>query len=231
MTPTPADVAFMEMALEEARRGLKAGEVPVGCVVVSAEGQVLARGHNLTNVKCNATRHAELEAVDFLLGQSLNKGLSATGPGGPSADPTLSSLSCPPLPAFLSESLNQPPALGPESLFTLAGCTLYVTVEPCVMCASALARLKISRVFFGCANPRFGGNGTVFPINRVNEPDLGHFSYPSEGGLLAAEAIQILKDFYEQENPRTQDTSKCGARLLGKKEKRVKEDNEGERLV
>lgn len=48
----------------------------------------------------------------------------------------------------------------------VASCDLYVTVEPCVMCASALRQLGIRRVFFGCANDRFGGCGSVLWINQ-----------------------------------------------------------------
>lgn len=55
-------------------------------------------------------------------------------------------------------------------LLTKEGCLppgtdLYVTVEPCVMCGSALRQLKVSRVFFGCLNDRFGGNGGVFGVH------------------------------------------------------------------
>lgn len=47
----------------------------------------------------------------------------------------------------------------------LSGCKLYVTVEPCIMCASALKQLHIDAVYYGCANDRFGGCGTVLSIN------------------------------------------------------------------
>lgn len=71
--------------------------------------------------------------------------------------------------------------------------TLYVTVEPCVMCALAIKQLGVGKVYFGAANDRFGGNGTVI---KIQEED----SYQSYGGIMRVEAIQLLRDFYTQEN-------------------------------
>lgn len=71
--------------------------------------------------------------------------------------------------------------------------SLYVTIEPCVMCALALKQLGVRRVFFGAANDRFGGNGTVI---KIQEED----SYQSYGGIMRVEAIHLLRKFYIQEN-------------------------------
>lgn len=70
---------------------------------------------------------------------------------------------------------------------------LYVTIEPCVMCALALQQLGIKKVYFGAANDRFGGNGTVIKVQ-------GNQSYQSYGGILRVEAIHLLRNFYIQEN-------------------------------
>lgn len=76
--------------------------------------------------------------------------------------------------------------------------TVYVTVEPCIMCALALRQLGINRVVFGCANERFGGNGTVLLVNKDDiGPDREYLSY---GGILRTEAVQLLRNFYIQEN-------------------------------
>jgi tRNA(Arg) A34 adenosine deaminase TadA len=83
-----------------------------------------------TELDAQATRHAELEAIDAIL-----------------ADETLTPRPTPPRP--LSET------------------TLYVTVEPCIMCASALRQMGIARVYFGCENDRFGGCGSVLGVNKV----------------------------------------------------------------
>jgi tRNA-specific adenosine deaminase 2 len=79
-----------------------------------------------------ATRHAELEAIDAIL-----------------ADPSLT-----------------PPSLLASGAYPLTDTTLYVTVEPCIMCASALRQMGIKRVFYGCANERFGGCGSVLGVNK-----------------------------------------------------------------
>lgn len=76
---------------------------------------------------------------------------------------------------------------------------LYVTVEPCVMCASALKQIGIRRTVYGCGNDRFGGNGTVIYVNQ-DDVDDGKGNYPSFGGILRTEAIQLLRNFYIQEN-------------------------------
>jgi tRNA(Arg) A34 adenosine deaminase TadA len=56
--------------------------------------------------------------------------------------------------------------------YPLADTTLYVTVEPCIMCASALRQMGIKRVFYGCANERFGGCGSVLGVNKRYIPEF-----------------------------------------------------------
>ncbi|WPK26610.1 hypothetical protein PUMCH_003968 [Australozyma saopauloensis] len=73
-----------------------------------------------------------------------------------------------------------------------ANLTVYVTIEPCVMCALALKQIGIKKVYFGAANERFGGNGTT--IKAQGE------SYDSIGGIMRIEAIHLLRSFYIQEN-------------------------------
>ena len=92
----------------------------------------------------------------------------------------------------------------------LKGCVLYVTVEPCLMCAWALRLLSISKVYYGASNPRFGGNGSVLCLNdalescskdgKGYESSILSHGYESFPGLLEQEAIEILKHFYDQEN-------------------------------
>lgn len=76
---------------------------------------------------------------------------------------------------------------------------VYVTVEPCIMCALALKQIGIRRVVYGCGNDRFGGNGTVLAVNQDTIDD-GIGNYHSYGGVLRLEAIQLLRNFYIQEN-------------------------------
>jgi len=151
---------WMKEAMGMAEEALAAGEVPVGCVFVRDE-RVIVRARNRTNELRNATRHAELEAIDFILA---NKELT------------------------------------PEpSTYPLSTTTLYVTVEPCIMCASALRQMGIKQVFYGCGNDRFGGCGSVLGVNKVVEHPV-HPSYQATGGFCREEAILILRRFYITEN-------------------------------
>ncbi|KAN0024759.1 hypothetical protein ACTFIV_009168 [Dictyostelium citrinum] len=80
----------------------------------------------------------------------------------------------------------------------LEECDLYVTVEPCLMCAVALQLCKIKRVFFGCHNDKFGGNGSVYELNF--SPISNGRPYNCITGLLKERAILLLQLFYNQEN-------------------------------
>lgn len=112
MTQAETDEKYMAMALDEARRAADEGEVPVGAVVVSRGGQVIGRGHNLTQALGDVTAHAEMLA--------------------------------------LTAACN---ALGGKYL---SDCTLYVTVEPCLMCAGALGWSQIGRIVYGAGDPKRG---------------------------------------------------------------------------
>ncbi|KAI7225661.1 cytidine deaminase-like protein [Hortaea werneckii] len=79
---------------------------------------------------------------------------------------------------------------------------LYVTVEPCIMCASALRQYRIRAVYFGCLNDRFGGCGGVMTVH--SDPGLDP-AYPVYGGLFREEAIMLLRKFYVQENNKAPD--------------------------
>ncbi|KAF2211013.1 hypothetical protein CERZMDRAFT_112839 [Cercospora zeae-maydis SCOH1-5] len=74
---------------------------------------------------------------------------------------------------------------------------LYVTVEPCIMCGSALRQYGIRAVYFGCLNDRFGGCGGV--MNVHSDPGIDG-TFPCYGGLFREEAIMLLRRFYVQEN-------------------------------
>lgn len=105
------DERFMRIALSEAQKAFNQGEVPVGCVIV-ASGQVVGRGHNLTESLDDVTAHAEMQAIT-----------AATNTLG-------------------GKYLSQ--------------CTLYVTVEPCVMCAGAIGWAQVRRLVFGTIDEKRG---------------------------------------------------------------------------
>jgi tRNA(adenine34) deaminase len=75
----------------------------------------------------------------------------------------------------------------------LTDCDLYVTKEPCVMCAGALVHVRIRRVIFGCADPRAGAAGTV--LNLLHMPILNH-QCEITAGVLQNECAIILQDFF-----------------------------------
>ncbi|KAF3310673.1 tRNA(adenine34) deaminase [Orbilia oligospora] len=88
---------------------------------------------------------------------------------------------------------------------------LYVTVEPCIMCASALRQLGIRAVYFGCSNDRFGGCGGVLHVNLDAGIDR---CYPAIGGIFREEAIMLLRRFYLQENDKAPNPTAKRNRIL-----------------
>ncbi len=97
----------------------------------------------------------------------------------------------------------------PASIFSKVD--LYVTVEPCLMCAAALRQLGIRKVYFGCGNDRFGGCGSVFSMHSdsaVSQP------YPVEQGIYRKEAIMLLRRFYLLENETAPKPSLKASRVL-----------------
>ncbi|KAI7825894.1 cytidine deaminase-like protein [Kickxella alabastrina] len=88
---------------------------------------------------------------------------------------------------------------------------LYVTVEPCIMCAAALRLVGIGRVFFGCGNERFGGCGSVL---GVHQGVVDGREYVAEGGFLKDEAVLLLRQFYIKENTEAPQPRKKANRVL-----------------
>jgi tRNA-specific adenosine deaminase 2 len=76
---------------------------------------------------------------------------------------------------------------------------LYVTVEPCIMCAAAYRFMGVTAIFFGCFNERFGGCGSVLDVATSPEGTLTPLRI--KGGILETEAVEILKKFYARGNP------------------------------
>jgi tRNA(adenine34) deaminase len=74
-------------------------------------------------------------------------------------------------------------------------CTLYVTLEPCAMCAGAIVLARVPRVVYGCADPKAGAAGSVLDV--LGEPRLNHRPVV-EGGVLADECAEMLRAFFAQ---------------------------------
>ena len=165
------DEKWMCAALELAQEAFDAREVPVGCIFVKNDKKI-AIGRNHVNETKNATRHAELVAIDEII-------------------------------------LNAEKGVNVKDIFQ--DVTLYVTVEPCIMCTAALRNVNIGRVVYGCGNDRFGGCGSVLDVHTS---DLGLPEFECLSGLYADKAVKLLQNFYKGENPnapatkrKTKDTS------------------------
>lgn len=159
------------------------------------KGRVIAKGMNATNVTRNGTRHAELMAISALLSYSpdsdLETGNNESQEKGAGAKMPLGDITNDAQRAETStwgdvdpkdghlypygQKLHPCPRVDPS---VITESTLYVTVEPCVMCASLLRQLKIKKVYFGAVNDKFGGTGGVFRIH-MNSPHSTMASAPA----------------------------------------------------
>ena len=144
-----AFTSFMQIALKEARAAAQRGEVPVGAVVVSAEGQIVARAGNRMRETCDPSAHAELLAIREACAE-----------------------------------------LGQERL---SGHDLYVTLEPCAMCAGLIAAARIRRLYY--AAPDLKSGGVEHGARVFNHPQSHHKPevYPN---ISEAESQQLLKEFF-----------------------------------
>ncbi|KAF5631371.1 TAD2-tRNA-specific adenosine deaminase 2 [Fusarium tjaetaba] len=173
---------FTEEALDMARLALRTNETPVGCVLVH-DGKVIARGMNATNVTRNGTRHAEFMALGALLSYPPKNGPRTTylKPKPENQSPEASDASS--VESSPADEGNEDGSKGhlypygqkchPDARVDrsiIRESTLYVTVEPCVMCASLLRQLGIKKVYFGAVNDKFGGTGGVFSIHANSLP-------------------------------------------------------------
>jgi tRNA(adenine34) deaminase len=143
------DQRFMKMALEEAKKAVCKGEVPVGAILVKGD-RILARDHNRCIELNDPTAHAEI--------QVLRKG---------------------------GEILRN---------YRLNNTTLYVTAEPCPMCASAMIHGRISRLVFGTPEPKFGAVRSRIELFKNN---LLHHSLRIDQGILEKECADTLKEFFK----------------------------------
>ena len=90
----------------------------------------------------------------------------------------------------------------------LSSCELFVTCEPCIMCAGALSLVGIRRTVFGCNNDKFGGCGTVLSVHMEGcggcageDAPGGGGTLATKGGVLGDEAVALFRKFYERGNP------------------------------
>ena len=139
----------MRQALLEAQQAVRQDEVPVGAVLVSRNGTVLARAHNQTIALCDPTAHAEILVL-----------------------------------RAASQAIRN---------YRLLDTTLYVTIEPCIMCMGALLQARVARILFGAKDPKWGGAGSRY--NLAADTSLNH-TIDVQGGLLEDECRQLIQAFF-----------------------------------
>jgi len=98
-------------------------------------------------------------------------------------------------PSAHAEILALRAAASSSGNYRLSGCTLYVTLEPCVMCSGAILHARIGRVVYGAPDPKTGACGSV--LNLFAQPRLNHHT-AVEGGMLAEECGRLLKGFFQE---------------------------------
>ena len=98
-------------------------------------------------------------------------------------------------PSAHAEMMALRAAASDESNYRLPGTTLYVTLEPCTMCAGAMLHARVDRVVFGATDPKTGAAGTV--LNVFSEKQINHQTVV-EGGIMSEECGQILRNFFKE---------------------------------
>ena len=137
------DEEYMHKALQEAQKAFDEDEIPIGAIIV-CQDKIISRAHNLTELLCDVTAHAEMQAITS--GANL---------------------------------------LGGKNL---KNCTLYVTVEPCVMCAGAIGWAQISRVVYGASDEKRGYTKYA--------PDALHPKTTVTSGVMEDECQTLMQDFF-----------------------------------
>jgi tRNA(adenine34) deaminase len=141
----------MDLALEQARLAGARAEVPIGAVIVAADGTVLAAEGNRTEERRDPTAHAELLAI-----------------------------------RAAAAKLDAP---------RLVDCDLYVTLEPCPMCAQAISFARIRRLYYGAADPKGGG---VEHGARIFTQPTCHHRPEIYSGIGESEAAALLRAFFQE---------------------------------
>ncbi len=144
-----SDSIFMARALELAREAQRAGEVPVGAVIVKDDA-IVGEGWNRPISTHDPTAHAEIVAL-----------------------------------RAAAQKLGT---------YRLLDTTLYVTLEPCSMCAGAMVHARVKRLVYAATDPRAGAAGTIF--NIVQHPSLNH-RIDCESGLMSEECGTMLRAFFQ----------------------------------
>ncbi len=176
----PDDLTYLREAITEAQAAEAAGEVPVGAIIASPTGEIIARGNNRVLPDSDPTAHAEIVALRAA-GQALQNYRILTEEGG---------------------------------------CTLYVTLEPCAMCAGAILHARIARLVYAAPDPKAGACGSVLSV--MNHPQLNH-QVEVASGILAQECGNMLTSFFVQRRKPAAHPNPQGEHPNGDEEEVVRE--------
>ena len=145
------DIEMMGVALEQARKAVASGDVPVGAAIFNASGELIATGHNERELHKDPTAHAEIVAI-----------------------------------RRASERLGD---------WHLTDHTLVVTLEPCAMCAGAIAQSRLQTVVFGAWDEKAGAAGSMWDLLR--DP-RSTFRTEVRAGVLEQECADLIKGFIQE---------------------------------
>ncbi len=148
------DTFYMNMALQQAEIAAENGEVPVGALLITEDGQTFA-SHNAPITSNDASAHAEMRVIR---------------------------MAC--------EAVGN---------YRLGGSTLYVTLEPCSMCAGTIIHARIGRVVYGATDPKTGAVESLYQL--LNDSRLNHQPEVTSG-VLAEQSGDLLKSFFRARRKR-----------------------------
>ena len=140
----------MDEAIAIARKATSTGDVPVGAIIINADGVIIGRGSNEREANSDPTAHAEIVAIRSATSRLQNSRLD--------------------------------------------GCTLIVTLEPCAMCAGAIAQSRISNLIFGAWDQKVGAVGSIWDV--IRDPRALH-KMNVTAGIREVECAKLLSDFFE----------------------------------
>ncbi len=149
--PNQNHLPYMQIALSEAHKAEKTDEVPVGAVLVDANGEILAQTHNQTITLNDPTAHAEILALRTAADRIGN--------------------------------------------YRLTGTTLYVTIEPCIMCMGALVNARVKKLVYGPQDPKWGAAGSLY--NFAEDQRLNH-RIKTIQGILEQESRTLIQNFFRK---------------------------------
>ena len=144
------DEGYMLKALELAEKAYSLGEIPVGAIVVSPDGEIIGEGYNQRELLNSPTAHAEVIAIEQA-----------------------------------AKRLSQ---------WRLTGCTLYVTLEPCPMCAGAIMNSRLKRVVYGAFDDK---NGACASVACLFEERFTHIPYV-RSRVLSEQCGEVLTRFFKE---------------------------------